>query len=246
MGLAISTQWTAVPLWAILALWLITASPIKKHRIEALIMFALPILVYMLVLLINCNENYWHYILNWHNYALSFHLGLKGDHDFASRWYDWLYLRQPITYYQSKLPENYYASIVLLGNPAIWWSSIVAFGYSLYTMFYGSNKEYLFLPFITFSVYYFGWSVIGREQFLFYVLPVAPFLFVLLANLLFDLYKKKAVIFFGWVMLALAMFFFFYPLWSGRPISEKYFHATQWLPDWKKINIIDKENPSTS
>ncbi|HPM27858.1 MAG TPA: phospholipid carrier-dependent glycosyltransferase [bacterium] len=246
MGMAISTQWTAIPLWAILALWLITASPIKKHRIEALIMLLLPLLVYMLVLLINCKASYWSWILHWHNYALSFHLKLKGDHAFASRWYDWLYLRQPITYYQSKLAENYYASIVLLGNPVIWWSSIVAFGYSIYAMLYGRNKKYLFLPFITFSVFYFGWSVIGREQFLFYVLPVAPFLFVLLSNLLFDLYKKKATVFFGWIVLALAVFFFFYPLWVGRPISEKYFRATQWLPDWKKINIIDKENPSTS
>ncbi len=246
MGMAISTQWTAIPLWAILALWLITASPIKKHRIEALIMLLLPLLVYMLVLLINCKASYWSWILHWHNYALSFHLKLKGDHAFASRWYDWLYLRQPITYYQSKLAENYYASIVLLGNPVIWWSSIVAFGYSIYAMLYRRNKKYLFLPFITFSVFYFGWSAIEREQFLFYVLPVAPFLFVLLSNLLFDLYKKKATVFFGWIVLALAVFFFFYPLWVGRPISEKYFRATQWLPDWKKINIIDKENPSTS
>ena len=107
-----------------------------------------------------------------------------------------------------------------------------------------AKQKYLFCPY-NFSVFYFGWSVIEGAVFV-YVLPVAPFLFVLLSNLLFDLYKKKAPLFFGWIVLALAVFFFFYPLWVGRPISEKYFRATQWLPDWKKINIIDKENPSTS
>ena len=60
-----------------------------------------------------------------------YHSGLVATHDFASPWWSWPILVRPNGYVPlwlsvSNLPQNIKSTIVVLGNPAIWWIGFIS------------------------------------------------------------------------------------------------------------------------
>lgn len=239
MGLALAVQWTAAPYWIIL---MCSAAYFARRDtglfVQTLLIYIItPLLVYLISFLAISDRNYFDFLRYWHTRTWQFHSHLKGNHEFASRWYTWLYLFQPITYWQAKHANGDVAYVLALGNPIIWWSAIGGLIYSGY-YFIKNKAKFLALPLISFLGYFLGWSIISREQFIYYILPALPFYFMLLAFTLTKLYKNHRKIVIGWIVVVIVTFLFFYPMYVARPIPFFYYKLTLWLPNWHNISLI--------
>ncbi|AUG58294.1 MAG TPA: phospholipid carrier-dependent glycosyltransferase [Ruminiclostridium sp.] len=61
-------------------------------------------------------------------YMLSYHSKLTDTHPYQSAWWEWPFMSRPMAFYfGSDLPAGVTSKIYTLGNPAVWWTGIVAF-----------------------------------------------------------------------------------------------------------------------
>ena len=66
-----------------------------------------------------------------------YHKNLVATHYFSSPWYEWPLIVKPMWYYSAAFPAMGKASTIMaFGNPAVWWTGLVAIlfvlGYSVY------------------------------------------------------------------------------------------------------------------
>lgn len=234
-ALAWSVQWTAIIIWLV-CIYIIYAqnrNDVKMLWKLFLFFVLLPLIIYCSFFLFNNfheQGSFWRYLIFWHNKSLSFHLNLTQTHPYQSRWYTWLYLYRPVWYY-FKSSQDVVEGIVALGNPLLWWSTILTIPLSIWWLIKYKQKE-LFLPLIIFLVYYLFWIAAKRPQFQYYILPVMPFLFMLTAYFWVKLQQFNKKIAYFWFLLIVANFVFFYPLLTAWPISEAFYRLHIWLPSW--------------
>lgn len=236
-GLGAGVQWVIAPFGVVIVGWLIVKLwHDKKLLWLTLATFAVAAaIVYMgsFVFLQREGADFVPYFLDWHKRAWSFHKELIGNHVNASRWYTWLWLYNPPWY--SQLVTSKTAAVVLaIGNQLIWVSALIAYIAGVISVFISKrSRQILLLPILAFSCFYFGWSVISREQFLYYIIPALPFYFMILAYFLWNIGKKYPAILVAWLIGVMVIFFLFYPLYSGRTISRKYYDNLMWSSKWR-------------
>lgn len=235
-GLGCGTQWVMLPFGLVIVGWLMVSLwRKKKMMILSLVAFVIiAALAYLLQFVFAQREgvDLYHYILDWHRRSWDFHTGLKGNHVNASRWYTWLWLYNPPWY--SQLVTDKSVSVVLaIGNQFIWASALVSYIAGWVALFVSKkSRKVLLLPIFAFSAFYFGWCLISREQFLYYIIPALPFYFMILAYFLILISKKYPALLIAWLVGVLAIFFMFYPLYSGRAMSREYYNALMWTRQW--------------
>jgi len=247
LGLALATKWVAAPFWIIIIGWFIWDTRKTPRRLwwGLLFLIILPAAIYILSFLLYRRrgaESFWAYLKYWHIRTLKFHYYLRSPHAYESRWYTWPILYQPVWYLKTEMSDGTVSAIVTLGNPLIWLTSIIAFFYSIYLLFFKRFYAVL-IPLLSFSLFYFSWAVIKRPEFVYYIVPALPFYFMLCAFFIMNIYKKYKII--GAILLiAVAAFFlFFYPIAINRPISQTYMKSMIWLKSWQ---IKPDKNATTS
>ena len=162
-----------------------------------------------------------------------FHSTLDASHPFSSEWYTWPLMLIPVWFHISNVGNNTISTITSVGNPAVWWFSIIGLAYLVFATITTKKKEYLFILIMFLSVWTpFIW--IGRVMFLYHYF--AAFIYALLATTCFwefiieKLHKKWLL----WIYLVvvLILFFVFYPVSSGIPIDKEYADSLHWLVTW--------------
>ncbi len=233
-GLAAGTMWLVAPILAIVAVFVFKK---KKLPIWLAISSVLIIVgIYLASFLFNRYaqgyETYWQYIVWWHKQTMCFHLNLKATHPYASRWWSWLYLGRPVWFYFDFSPAKAKIyGIDAIGNPIIWWTALPIFLYSIY--FSIKNKMQTFaLPIVVFIGYYFTWCFASRLEFQYYIFPVLPFYFMILAYFLDKLYKQNQYIFWFYFLVVAACFILYLPVLIALPISQNYFNHLLWFKSW--------------
>gem|GEM_PF-1112586 len=235
-GLGAGTQWVILPFGVVILGWLVA----KLWRDQKLLWltlstFALTVaIVYVIQFIFAQREGveFVKYFADWHKRAWEFHRKLKGNHVNASRWYTWLWLYNP-PWYSQLVTEKTSAVVLAIGNQLIWVSALLSFIVGWISVAVSKNaRKVLLLPLLAFSCFYFGWSIISREQFLYYIVPALPFYFMVLAYFLCQISKKYPAVFVAWLVGVMAIFFLFYPLYSGRTISKKYYDNLMWSHKW--------------
>jgi dolichyl-phosphate-mannose--protein O-mannosyl transferase len=60
----------------------------------------------------------------------AYHAGITESHPYSSVWYEWPVMTRPIWYYtgRDQLPPGKVSDIYAFGNPAVWWTGIIAAG----------------------------------------------------------------------------------------------------------------------
>ncbi|MFC8302361.1 dolichyl-phosphate-mannose--protein mannosyltransferase [Specibacter sp. NPDC057265] len=188
----------------------------------------------------------WHY----HSTALNFHTGLSSDHPYKANAWSWLVMGRPTSYYV----ENYEngdggcgvdkctAAITSLGNPLIWWAGTLALLFlvgvwitqrdwragAILCGFAAGFVPWLFYP--------------ERTIFFFYAIAYEPFMILAVVLVLGMVLgrpgdppwrKQQGALFAGlFVVLAVALSAYFYPLWSAEIITQDYWRQHMWLPSW--------------
>ena len=174
----------------------------------------------------------------------NYHAGLGGDtHFFRSPWYEWPVIAWPMWYYNGSpfLAANQVSSISCMGNPAVWWTGLVAI-LALSVRVAGRRKagktEILILA--GFLSQYLPWVLVPRSTFIYHYFASVPFIILATVYFLGLLEKKRprAFLVCGGVLtaLALSLFVMFYPIESGLPMSRDYAKYLQWF-DWYNYDI---------
>lgn len=193
----------------------------------------------------------WHEIVVWHVDTFRYHYTLKATHPFYSPPYSWPFLYKPVAYYSQnvELGKDQSTGLPLvafindLGNPAIWWASLpglvgvawLAAKRSYPALFILLGLAAAWLPF---------W-LIPRGLFLYHMLGGLPFLFLAVALVLTHLRPQRAWFgapvrawlsaappIYAYVATVVGVFLFFYPLWTGLPLTQDAWSQRIWFPSW--------------
>ena len=171
-----------------------------------------------------------------YNYTLGmydYHSKLDATHSFSSSWYTWPLMIKPMWYYIRYYSNNIVSTIVCMGNLLIWWGGVVCTVLSIFYMFFRKNREAFFLLAMiatTWLPYFF----IGRVMFIYHyfiTIPFVMFSIVMVLKIIEEKFKKKI---FSIIVLILFLicFIIYYPVFSGKKVSEDYVNKTKLMDTW--------------
>jgi dolichyl-phosphate-mannose-protein mannosyltransferase len=174
----------------------------------------------------------------------NYHATLEATHPFSSSWWSWPFMLKPLWLYVAYLPGNVKSTIVLLGNPAVWWVgfvsviSIVVVSLSNFVKSAGNRLGKVGLPAIFIAVFFFfqwvPYMLISRITFIYHFYLNVPFLCLASAYFISKYWSSRwvkvaALAFFAVVV---ALFALFYPVISGVPAANSWIDSLKWLNGW--------------
>jgi dolichyl-phosphate-mannose--protein O-mannosyl transferase len=191
-------------------------------------------------------------VLNLQEQMYIYQSTLKATHPFASPWYSWPFMFNPLSANThvplwleiAYLPNGTESTIVLMGNPAVWWLGFAAIiGLTVFTVLTIFKKQFSFslknnLPAVFIIViFFFQWLVyifISRITFIYHFYSNVPLLCLGSAFIVNRYWNNKwgkmlAVAYFA---LVVALFVLFYPVISGEPISTSFINSLHWFKSW--------------
>lgn len=176
-------------------------------------------------------------VLDNQEYMYNYHANLNATHSYQSSWYSWLIDGRPIYYYssaQAGLPAGIRASVVSMGNPAIWWTGLACIIPAL--NFAWKRKEKMMIPvFVGYACQLFPWILVTRCTFIYHYFTAVPFLIFMIVYVIKCLYedhvinRKVIVIYLGIVVL---LYILFYPVMVGIPVKDAYISSLRWFSTW--------------
>jgi dolichyl-phosphate-mannose-protein mannosyltransferase len=190
--------------------------------------------------------------LDYHRQIRDFHDHLTTNHPYESNNpFQWLVLGRPVAFFYqgNKVGEGgctarggCSSEVLDLGNPAIWWLGILA----LIVMIglWAARRDWRAAAILVcFSLNFFPWLLFpGRTKFIFYALPLLPFLVLALtavAGLTLGppgvsgtRRVTGAVVVGVYALVVLALFAYFHPIWAGDMISTKAWESRIWFSRW--------------
>jgi dolichyl-phosphate-mannose--protein O-mannosyl transferase len=182
----------------------------------------------------------------------NYHSTLTATHPFSSPWYSWPLLFDPVNsavhvpvWLQSAnnlAPYGFNSSIVLLGNPAVWWvgfAAIVALTILVVPKFFRKEfhlKDHLPETFLV-VVFFFQWVpyvLISRVVFLYHFYLNVPIMCLASAYFISKYWNKNyvkvlAVAYFAAVV---ALFILFLPVTTGVPTDPSIINSLRWSGTW--------------
>jgi dolichyl-phosphate-mannose-protein mannosyltransferase len=178
-----------------------------------------------------------------------YHAGIVATHPYSSPWWSWPVMLKPLWLYSNSLNGSV-STIVLMGNPLIWWSAIpaligigaVAVAARLKRR---TDEAYRFVPLVILLPYLILWLpylLISRILFIYHFLANVPFLILAVTYWLHLPFAKPwssrrrgpllRGLIIAFLITVAALFFIFYPVISGYPVAYAYKEQLRWLPGW--------------
>lgn len=191
-------------------------------------------------------QSLWHY----HQSAYSYHIGVHATHPWQSNPLTWLFMIRPTNMYFASTDDGSggcgadtcWSSIMGIGNPIIWWAAAIACLYLVYRLVrYRQWQTGLIL--LGLGAGYLPWLMyLDRTVFQFYSIAFEPYMLLALtavAGLVLgrrdDVWwrRERGIATVGvYLVLAVLVSAFFYPLWTGIPITPDFRQLHFWLPSW--------------
>lgn len=175
--------------------------------------------------------------------------GLGADHPWSSPWYTWPLMIKPMYYYSGGVSNGTASTIMAFGNPAVWWTGLLALIFTLYPLV--KNKmshtqnplvenqapdDRPFLLLVGFAAQYVPWMLVPRGTYIYHYFPSVPFIIlcVVLALDWLSTYRMRLAKAIGitLVVLSLVLFVAFFPYLSGVRVSTAWLDAVKWFPNW--------------
>jgi dolichyl-phosphate-mannose-protein mannosyltransferase len=179
-----------------------------------------------------------------HRYMYNFHAGLEATHPYQSPPWSWPLLKRPVSYFfcsgancDPSVDEGVYREIFASGSPFVWWLSILALAFVAVVWIRKRSPyspEGLILAGFAFA--YLPWFVLAHGRaavFLFYMLPVIPFMSLAVAYVATRIggsWEARTAI--GLFCAgAVAVFAFYFPLLGNVPIPREDWERRIWIFD---------------
>lgn len=177
-----------------------------------------------------------------------YHAGIDATHPYSSPWWSWPVMLKPLWLYSNPL-NGVVSTIVMMGNPLIWWGAIPALvGVGAVAVAARLRKSAPGDPFIALFIivpYLFQWLpylLISRILFIYHFLANVPFLILAVTYWLHlpfvkpSTSRRRDLLLRGLVIAVLitvaALFFIFYPVISGYPVGSSSKEQLRWLSNW--------------
>jgi Dolichyl-phosphate-mannose-protein mannosyltransferase/C-terminal four TMM region of protein-O-mannosyltransferase len=175
--------------------------------------------------------------------SYTYHATLTATHPYGSPWWSWPFLSRPVLYYAeyTNLGLDHWTGQPLisriedLGNPWIWWTSLpCVLSLPYFIIRHKSFPATLIL--IGFITQYLPWSHISRVLFMYHMFGGLIFMILalafVLAHIAANVRPLGRTLLIGHLGLAIVFFFYFYPIWTGLPISISANDAGDGTPIW--------------
>jgi dolichyl-phosphate-mannose-protein mannosyltransferase len=236
---------------------------IGSYLPAALMAFALiPLLIYVASWIPFFTRHQFHSLadlIDYQRQSYIYHATLTATHPYGSPWFSWPFLYRPVAYYyeyqglgvDAVTHHSLVAGIVNLGNPLIWWASIPAVLMLPYWVLrHRSFPAAVIL--VGFVTQYLPWARITRVIFLYHMFGGLIFMVLALAFVLvrvqqagplridvagdrIELSTRYLVP--AYLVLVVLSFLYFYPVWTGLPISDSSYLSgfplgKMWLKTW--------------
>jgi Gpi18-like mannosyltransferase len=241
-GLGFSTKWNAMFGFAGMVLLLVVLKLRKPVIRKSEVLWfvgglAAAVAIYMLsyttyFLAHNHLGDFWH--LQFAMYSFQSHLA--ATHPASSPWWSWPLMLRPVWLYLGSFGSfgSSTGYISTLGNPALWWAGIPVMLATFWLAVRYRNKLAIFIS-IPFLTQWLAFITIHRVIFIYHFFPNV--LFIILAitlwiQWLWDKYKWGKWVVAGYLALNVICFALFFPVLSGLPMSQGYWHAMKWMVDW--------------
>jgi dolichyl-phosphate-mannose-protein mannosyltransferase len=224
LGISLATKWTAAFfIIGLLAFEIIKNLQEKKNKNIPLVVFSffiLPIFIYLLsylpALLQGKNFNF---LIGLHKNIWYYQIFRDNVHPDQSTPIQWILNSKPVWYWTDWVSRNIYA----VNNPLLVIFYILGLGFALYSLL--KNKKYIYLlPIFFYSLSFVPWIFSPRILFYYHYTPAVPFLAVILAICFKDIYfgdkKNRNLLFLFNILLLILIFWLYYPIWIGLPVSQ--------------------------
>ncbi len=203
-----------------------------------LFFIVIPMIMYILCYLLfptvyNYADNSISGIINQIKDMYKYHSTLTEGHAFSSKWYTWPFMIKPVWYYVAYYGGNVKATIVGIGNPAIWWFGALAAIYTLIASIVKKNKENLFIIVLILCTWL-PYLFIGRAMFMYHFFPTLPFIMLAIVSFIKWITKKIGdnSFYIFYVAVVILLFAIFYPVVSGVVTTSDYVDSIKWLSTW--------------
>jgi dolichyl-phosphate-mannose--protein O-mannosyl transferase len=183
-------------------------------------------------------------VVNLQGSMYGYHSTLTATHAFSSPWWNWPLMLKPLWLYVSYLPSNFKSTIVLLGNPAVWWvgfASVISISVFMLIKIVrtaGKQLDKIGLPAIFIAVFFFfqwvPYFFISRVTFIYHFYVNVPFLCLASAYFISKYWSNKwvKVAAIAYFAVTVAMFGLFYTVISGAPASNELIESLKWFESW--------------
>lgn len=182
---------------------------------------------------------------------LSYHSGLVDPHYFQSPWYQWPLIIKPMWYFNADYkPIGMVSTILAFGNPAVWWTGLVAIVYAMVRCVRrralpmiglarrreDKMDDALWFICVGMLSQYLPWVLVPRSTFIYHYFASVPFIILATGQAYMYIERKHMklarVLAFALMAVALLLFIGFYPLASGTVVSRTWAEAMSWFPRW--------------
>ena len=166
-------------------------------------------------------------------FMLKYHSELTATHPFSSPWYTWPLILRPVWLYVSDLGEGVVSTIVLMGNPAIWWMGLALIITISEKAVKEQNSSYLYII----TMFFFQWipySFFTRSLFLYHFYPNTTIFCICASTQIYRKWIEKNTIWkeMTYLFMIITCYLIFYPIISGSPISLWWRNFLKWFPSW--------------
>jgi dolichyl-phosphate-mannose-protein mannosyltransferase len=183
-------------------------------------------------------------LIDYQKASYLYHATLKATHPYGSPWWSWPLLSRPVLYYAEYTNlgvdrftgEPLISRMANLGNPWIWWTSLPCVASLPYFIVrYRSFPATVIL--LGFVSQYLPWSLISRVIFMYHMFGGLIFMILALAFVLTHVAERfrppgRELLVAAFLGTAVLFFGYFYPVWTGVPISQSAFFEGPATPPW--------------
>ena len=166
-----------------------------------------------------------------------YHSNLQATHPFSSNWWELPIIRKPVWCYTAQdLAADKISSIVIMGNPAVWWvGSLAAIATAAIALYKKEKGMYVIL--VAAASLYLPWAFAARKLlFIYHFFATVPFIVLCTAYLLMSArnkFPKFKYIIYAYLMTVLILFIMYYPLLSGMIVNKAYAASyLKWFDSW--------------
>jgi len=189
--------------------------------------------VYYMTFYIYMEHNLFSDIINYQINMYKYHTALKATHPYSSPWWSWIIDFKPMCYYRD-IQGDRFSSITAFGNPAIFWTGILAILYLFYVTIRHKKLEAIFIL-SAFLGLYLPYIFIGRLMFIYHFYYAVPFLILAIVYLWRDMYRYKyaKILLYLYIISIMGLFLSFYPVLCGYNIPKWYVdNYLVWFNSW--------------
>ncbi len=174
---------------------------------------------------------------------VAYHQALEATHPYRSDPLGWAWLERPVLVYaasctdaqeeagECEVPPDTVARITMVGSPALWWPALLAYPVLLWRAV--ARRDGVAATILApLALLWLPWLAAGKDGYFFYLTPVVPFIALGLVRAV-QISPRPRLLGGGLLVLAVAAFAFFAPIWLGIPLDRDALELRYWLSTWR-------------